>query len=172
MTEYSSDTVPATPSLDLPLYGAGPVEAVKRFYQNYAKFSGRASRSEYWWVAAFFFIAYGVLGLLIGVIGSATATIGADGKSEPGPAIIPFAVLIFIVFFASIVPSIALAIRRLHDAGFSGLLYLITLVPYLGSFVLFILYMLPSSPLGVRFDLQPVAPGPNAGLAAPDQPLS
>jgi uncharacterized membrane protein YhaH (DUF805 family) len=171
MTEYSSDTVPATPSLDLPLYGAGPVEAVKRFYQNYAKFSGRASRSEYWWVAAFFFIAYGALGLLIGVIGSATATVGADGKSEPGGAIIPFAVIIFVLFLGSIVPSIAVAIRRLHDAGFSGLIYLITLVPYLGSFVLFILYMLPSSPLGVRFDLQPVAAAPNAGLTTPGQPL-
>lgn len=168
MTEYSATPVSAVGSLDLPLYGASPAQAVTRFFQNYAKFTGRASRSEYWWIAGFFGVAYGVLGVLVGFIGSATRTVDATGKAEPGPAIIPFVVLMFVLFFASIVPSIAIAIRRLHDANFSGFLYLITLVPYIGSFALFILYLLPSSPAGARFDLG--APAPVQQYPAPGQP--
>lgn len=36
--------------LTLPLYGATFGQAVTRFFRSYARFSGRASRSEYWWV--------------------------------------------------------------------------------------------------------------------------
>ncbi|SKV78147.1 Predicted membrane protein [Mycobacteroides abscessus subsp. massiliense] len=36
--------------LTLPLYGATFGQAITRFFRSYARFSGRASRSEYWWV--------------------------------------------------------------------------------------------------------------------------
>lgn len=36
-------------NLDLPLYGAGPVQAVVRFFKRWLKFQGRSSRSEFWW---------------------------------------------------------------------------------------------------------------------------
>ena len=43
---------PLTPDI-APQPGASFGEAVKRFFQRYAQFSGYASRSEYWWVALF-----------------------------------------------------------------------------------------------------------------------
>jgi Protein of unknown function (DUF805) len=60
----SGGTRPAPPSLDLPYYGIGFVDAVKRGFRKYATFTGRASRSEYWWWVLFTFTGYLVLGLL------------------------------------------------------------------------------------------------------------
>jgi hypothetical protein len=47
-----------------PLYNAGPVVAVKRFFTKYADFSGRASRSEYWWVVLATSVDYIVLSIV------------------------------------------------------------------------------------------------------------
>ena len=52
------------PPLELPHYGIGFVDAVKRAFKKYATFTGRASRSEYWWWVLFTFTGYLVLGLL------------------------------------------------------------------------------------------------------------
>jgi uncharacterized membrane protein YhaH (DUF805 family) len=59
---------------------------------------------------------------------------------------------------AIIVPNLALTVRRLHDAGYSGWLVLLGLVPYLGGLILLIFAVLPSSPAGVKYDPVPVAP--------------
>jgi hypothetical protein len=56
------------------------------------------------------------------------------------------------------VPNLALTVRRLHDAGYSGWLVLLGLVPYLGGLILLIFAVLPSSPTGVKYDPVPVAP--------------
>jgi len=156
--------------LDLPLPGAGPVLAVKRFYQNYAKFSGRASRSEYWWVVAAFALAWVVLGGAALATGSATATTNSQGALVPGSGIVPFLVLLGILGVASIVPGIAVTVRRLHDANFPGLLYLVAIVPYIGSLALLVLSALPSKPAGARFDAfrGVYAPGAQSGLLAVD----
>lgn len=160
--------------LDLPYPGAGPVLAVKRFFQNYAKFSGRASRSEFWWVQLVFIVVYVVLGGFGLALGSASSVQRPDGNYEPGPAFIPFAVLLVIISLASIVPNIALTVRRLHDANMPGLLYLITFFPYLGSFVLLILNIFPSKPEGAVYDryrsTQQVAPYAPAEPQSPPAP--
>ena len=43
------------------------------------------------------------------------------------------------------IPNIAIAVRRLHDTGKSGWWYLLSLIPYIGPFILFILLVLDSS---------------------------
>jgi uncharacterized membrane protein YhaH (DUF805 family) len=164
MTDYSLPSKSTQHPLDQPYVGVGPITAVKRFYQNYARFSGRASRSEYWWFTLVYLLVLGVLGVLAGVLGAATGTTDYTGAVQPGPAFAPFAILLLLITLANIVPSIALTVRRLHDANFSGLLYLVNFVPYLGSLVLVVLNILPSNPLGARFD----APG-SGGPAQPYQ---
>ena len=59
-----------------PYYGIGFVDAVKRGFKKYATFTGRASRSEYWWWALFTFTGYLVLGLLAFALGTATSRDG------------------------------------------------------------------------------------------------
>lgn len=88
-------------------------------YRNYAVFTGCATRAEYW---------YSILGLCL--LSVALAIISED--------------LFTIFFLASIVPYIALAVRRMHDIGKSGWWLLINLIPSIGSIVFFILTLLPS----------------------------
>jgi uncharacterized membrane protein YhaH (DUF805 family) len=152
-------------SLEQPRYGVGPVEAVTRFFQKYATFTGRASRSEYWWATLAFSLLFAVLGALAGVIGGATQTVGADGSNEPGVAVLVPVGIGFVIGLAAVVPGIAVTVRRLHDANFSGLLYLINAVPYVGGLVVLVLTIMPSNPAGARYDAGAttvVVPAPQA----------
>lgn len=145
-------TQPGPPPLELPYYGIGLVDAVKRGFKKYATFTGRASRSEYWWWALFTFVTYTVLGLLSYAVGMATSR---DGGRTPGLLSVPLLILFAVFFFGIIVPTLALTVRRLHDAGYSGLFALLLLIPYLGSLIIMIFALLPSSPAGARFDPVP-----------------
>ncbi|WP_329039184.1 DUF805 domain-containing protein [Streptomyces sp. NBC_00178] len=86
--------------------------------KNYAGFSGRARRKEYWMFALFHII---VALVLVGL--------GAVIDSQ-----IPY--LIYIV--ALIIPTLAVTVRRLHDTGRSGWWFLISFVPLVGGIVLLV----------------------------------
>ena len=88
----------------------GFADAVKSGFGQYADFSGRARRSEYW----FFVLAY--LGSLI------VASIIMGASSVVGGA------LLLIVVLAFTVPAVALSTRRLHDTGQTGWWQLISIV--------------------------------------------
>lgn len=147
--QYAAQT--GEPPLWAPYYGAPIGAAVKRFFKKYATFSGRASRSEYWWVALFLGVVGIVLQILAGVLGAAGATTTSSG-TVPGPGFV-IGVIIYVVFYLAIlIPSLSLLVRRLHDGNFSGWLALLVVVPI----VVFVLSLLPSNPAGQRFD-QPTA---------------
>ncbi|MDN5746483.1 MAG: DUF805 domain-containing protein [Nocardioidaceae bacterium] len=128
-------------TLDLPYYGIDFITAIKRAFQKYARFDGRASRGEYWWFA----LGYGALILVCYI----PMIIGIVAES-PG-LVVPFAILFIVAVIAAIVPGIAVAVRRLHDIGLSGWLYLISLVPF-GGIVMLVLMCLPSKPEGAKYD--------------------
>lgn len=138
-------------ALSQPLPGASFGQAVTRFFSKYATFSGRASRSEFWWVWLLLVIVnLAFVGILIAVIVS-TGTATETGV-QPSGAEIPVYVIWALFELAIIVPAIALTVRRLHDANFSGWLYLLHLVPYVGGLVVLILNIQSSKPEGARFD--------------------
>ena len=83
----------------------GFTESLKTCFGKYAKFDGRASRSEFWYFVLFCFVYMFVAGFLLGLTGASQA--GIDG------AILFLMIPIFI-------PSIAVAARRLHDINQSG----------------------------------------------------
>lgn len=143
------------PPLWAPYYGAPIGAAIQRFFKKYAAFSGRASRSEYWWVA----LALGVIGLVLqiltGILGAAGSTTTSSGN-VPGPGAMVGLILIFVFYLAVLVPSIALLVRRLHDGNFSGWLALLGLIPFVGGLAILVFALLPSNPAGQRFD-QPTA---------------
>jgi uncharacterized membrane protein YhaH (DUF805 family) len=150
-----SDTAP--PPLELPHYGISFGGAVARGFKKYATFTGRASRSEYWWWTLFTFLTYLVLGLLTYAVGTLTSR---DGGRTPGLVALPLIILFAVFFLGILVPTLALTVRRLHDAGYSGLFALLLLVPYLGSLIIFIFALLPSSPGGASYDPRPATSGP------------
>jgi uncharacterized membrane protein YhaH (DUF805 family) len=135
-----------------PLYDAGPVAAVKRFFTKYADFTGRASRSEYWWVVLATSVVYIVLSIVSVVAALPGMTYDVDGTSNPGPGFLPVSLVIAAFFFGTIVPTLALGARRLHDVDLSGWLLLINLFPYLGGIALTVLAILGPKPGGARFD--------------------
>lgn len=119
------------PRLDKPLRGASFGQAISRFFKNYATFSGRASRSEYWWMVLFNLIIIAVCAAL------AFAVVGI--------------VLLAIWLIAIFIPSLAITWRRLHDANHSGALSFLFLVPF-GDLIIFIFTLMDSNPAGARFD--------------------
>ncbi|AGW40584.1 hypothetical protein O159_03690 [Leifsonia xyli subsp. cynodontis DSM 46306] len=134
-----------------PLPGASLGASVRRFFQKYADFTGRASRSEYWWWFLFDVIVNVVLWGLALISGLAGSTIAEDGTAVPGPGSWMVGVLGFLWFVATVVPCLALIWRRLHDANFAGPWFFITFIPF-GSIVLLVFTLLPSAPAGARFD--------------------
>ena len=144
------------PALSQPLYGATFMQATKRFFKKYARFSGYASMSEYWWS----FLAIGLLSLIfsipliigyIGVIASAatydpysTSSAPATGMGIMGVIMIIGFILSGLLSLAILVPSLAVQARRLHDGGFSALFLLLYLVPYVGSLVVLVFMFMPT----------------------------
>ena len=150
---------PAQPPLELPYYGISFFGAIARGFKKYATFAGRASRSEYWWWTLFTFLTYLVLGLLAFAVGTATSR---DGGRTPGLLAIPLIVVFAVFFLGIIVPTLAVTVRRLHDAGYSGLFALLLLIPYLGSLIMMIFALLPSSPAGAIYDPRQESPASEA----------
>ena len=106
------------------------VDAVKSFWSNYAKFGGRSRRSEYWFVQLFLVLT----NLLAAVID--LVLLGGDVErfmAQGGGGIVG---LVWIA--VTIVPALALLVRRLHDSGKSGWWALMLLLPFAGAIVLFI----------------------------------
>jgi uncharacterized membrane protein YhaH (DUF805 family) len=153
LMSYQSDPLvagqPAPPPLELPHYGISFGGAVARGFKKYATFRGRAGRGEYWWWTLFTFLSYLVFGLLVFAVGMATSR---DGGRTPGLLAVPLIILFAVFFLGLVVPTLALTVRRLHDAGYSGLLALLMLIPYLGSLIILIFALLPSSPAGAKYD--------------------
>jgi uncharacterized membrane protein YhaH (DUF805 family) len=99
--------------------------------RKYATFSGRAPRREYWW-----FMLFSVL-LVIGLTIVDVAIIGEERMLAYGTG--PFTA---IASLALLLPSIAVAVRRLHDRDKSGWWLLLAFVPLIGGIILFIWYVL------------------------------
>lgn len=125
----------------------GPKTAFIRFYSNYVKLSGRASRSEYWWIALFFFLVALVLQFAALVASDPALTF----YHQDGVSLVFMVGLLLLILF-SIVPLISLSVRRLHDSNHSGWLFLVNLIPFIGQVILIVFLSLPSKASGARFD--------------------
>ncbi len=96
---------------------------------NYANFSGRARRKEYWMFVLFSTIFSVVLRWIDAII------IIASGMS------LEIGILSSIYFLVLFVPTMAVQVRRLHDTDRSGWCWLLNLIPIVGSLVLFIWFV-------------------------------
>lgn len=107
-------------------------EAISRAITNYCRFTGRASRSEFWWWQLFTFIvaaAFGVCqGIFLGLFGYESVL----GKC--------FSYLEWVWCIAIFLPSLGLVFRRLHDIGKSGWNILWSLLPLVGAIILLVFY--------------------------------
>ena len=95
-------------------------DAISLFFQKYATFSGRATRSEYWYVVLFNI----AMSMLFGLISSFTPDFGG--------------LLSGLFSLGTLIPGCALFTRRMHDIGKSGWNWLWSLVPLAGLIVLLV----------------------------------
>jgi uncharacterized membrane protein YhaH (DUF805 family) len=118
-------------------------QAVGTCLSKYGTFSGRASRSEFWWFYLFTTIVSGIPILLGAIVLGVASGSSADGSADGFALLI--AVLLYIIgFLASLaffIPTLAAGCRRLHDRGTSGWLQLLLLVPC-ANIVLIIFWIL------------------------------
>ena len=114
------------------------LEALK----NYAVFSGRSRRKEYW-----YFVLCNVIVSL--VLSGLDALLGTFSSSAN------LGLLSGIYALAIIIPTLAVSVRRLHDIDRTGWWMLIHLVPVIGSVVLLVFAVLDSTPGENRFGSNP-----------------
>jgi uncharacterized membrane protein YhaH (DUF805 family) len=113
-------------------------------YRRYADFQGRASRSEYW----LFFLL-----VMLVMVGSSVLIYATGGPDGVFGMLVSLVYLVFIL--GSLVPSLAVAFRRLHDTNRSAWWLLIGLLPFIGAIVLIVFYCLPGTPGENRFGPSP-----------------
>jgi uncharacterized membrane protein YhaH (DUF805 family) len=109
-------------------------EAISTCFSKYATFAGRATRPEYWYWVLFSVIA----SLIFGVV---QLGVSVEGGQALG--------LIFNL--ATLVPSIAVAARRLHDTDRSGWWQLLVFIPVIGWILLLIWLAQRGTPDSNRF---------------------
>jgi uncharacterized membrane protein YhaH (DUF805 family) len=124
-------------------------DAVRSVFDKYATISGRAPRSEYWWWVLFIVVVNAVLGTID------RAIFGADTQ-----------ILSAIFSLATLLPSICVSGRRLHDRDMSAWWLLLWFVPLIGWLVLLFFYVTPGTPGPNRFGPDPLAGPPSGGPSA------
>ena len=110
-------------------------ESSSSFYRNYLNFSGRATRSEYWW-KIFELLGASVIVYIVYLAGMVW------GKNY---LLIISLVLALVLFFGNILGLLSLSIRRLHDTNRSAWWLLIDFVPLFGHIILLIFFVTPST---------------------------
>ncbi len=116
------------------------LEALKK----YATFGGRARRKEYWYFSLFNIIISIALVVTDGIVGS---------ESDQGS----LGLLGGIYTLAMLIPSIAVAVRRLHDTERSGWWLLIGFIPLIGGIILLLFMVQDSKPGANRYGSNPKA---------------
>jgi hypothetical protein len=132
MSNPYASQIPGTPTdfyavadRNAPLRGASIVDATKRYFTKTIQFSGRASRSEFWWAYLVVNVAY---------------------------FIASFSVVLSVVVLPLFIPMIALTARRLHDIGKSGwlqLIFYISYIPMVGTIIFVAIAVMKASDAGI-----------------------
>jgi uncharacterized membrane protein YhaH (DUF805 family) len=107
-------------------------EAIKSLFNNYATFSGRARRSEFWFAYLFVVLVY----IGASVIDSILFDISVD----------EFGLFYIIAVLGTFIPTLAVTWRRLHDMGKSGGFAFIGLIPVVGWILLIVWLATDSQP--------------------------
>ena len=92
-------------------------ESIKTCYKKFFDFSGRASKSEFWWFQLYAIIIYALMFVFQGDL----------------------VILFSIITIANLIPNWAAAVRRLHDTDKPGWFVLISIIPILGLIIFFLL---------------------------------
>ena len=126
------------------------VDAVKSVYRKYFTFSGRAARSEFWWYMLFMLLMNIALAIVFG-----------DNTTVTGPGYLGVYSRSDLVGdlwnLFNLIPTLAVASRRLHDTDRSGWWQLLYMVPLIGAIVLIVWWVARGTPGQNRFGADPLS---------------
>lgn len=121
-------------------------QSISACFKKYCCFTGRASRSEYWWWVLF----TAILGFLFAIPYGITAAKAVTEGTEPGLPVISY-----ILYLVLLLPSLGVLFRRLHDTGRSGWWWLISFIPVVGTIVILVFTLQPSQPFENQYGYMP-----------------
>ena len=117
------------------------IEAYKKFWKGYVDFEGRSTRSDYWFAYLANMLTVVAFYVLLAVFGGL-----ASATDSSFLAVISF--ILLLIFFAygiaTVLPGLAITIRRLRDAGYNWPYIFIPLIPFVGIFILIFLLCQPT----------------------------
>lgn len=103
--------------------------------RRYADFSGRSRRQEFWMFQLGIFLLYIAVLVVSLVVGAISETLSAIVMG-----------IFTLAMLGLIIPSLAVAVRRLHDQDKSGWMLLLGLIPLIGSIILLVFYCTDGTP--------------------------
>ena len=121
--------------------------ALRSFWTRYRDFKGRSRRSEYWFIQLFLVVT----NIAVAIIDLALMGWDVDRFIANGGGGIVGLVWILV----TIVPALAVLVRRLHDTGKSGWWVLVGFLPLVGAIVLLVFTVTESSPGENKFGPSP-----------------
>ena len=117
------------------------IEAYKKFWKGYVDFTGRSTPSDYWFAYlayVFIFFAYYLLDAVFERMVSATGSMD----------VFTISVILLLIFFAygiaTVLPGLAITVRRLRDAGYNWAFIFIPLIPFVGGIIFIVLLCQPT----------------------------
>ena len=115
------------------------IEAYKKFWKGYDDFRGRSTPSDYWFAYSahvlIFFASYLLLAVFQGMAVDETSLL----RNE-----VIFLLIFFAYGIATVLPGLAITIRRLRDAGYNWPYIFIPLIPFVGIFIFIFLLCQPT----------------------------
>ena len=119
------------------------INAYKNFFKGYVDFTGRSTRSEYWWIWLTNMI-------LLVPFYSAYFKVLANPRNETALMALGGIAIIYMIFgIALFLPGLALTVRRLRDAGFHWALIFVIFIPMVGPLALLALLAMPTKQVEV-----------------------
>ena len=118
------------PHVTRPAHMMSFMDATKSCLQQYVGFSGRASRSEYW---------FAYLSFMVAVVGMLTLTLVSVFVVDALAGVM--FMLTMVLYVGAFLPLLAVSVRRLHDLGKSGWMMLIMFIPFVGGILLLVWFV-------------------------------
>jgi uncharacterized membrane protein YhaH (DUF805 family) len=128
------------------------LEVVKRVYNNYAVFSGRESRKDFWFFQLFLALVFGTTVLLnltlfsLGLVGASGVILSA--------ILTGINAVVALFTLATIIPAVAQHSRRFHDSNLSAWWLFLALVPGVGVAVVYAMALIPSTQGSSKFEFE------------------
>ena len=117
------------------------IEAYKKFWKGYVDFTGRSTPSDYWFAFSahvLIFFAYYLLDAVFERMVSATGSMD----------VFTISVILLLIFFAygiaTVLPGLAITVRRLRDAGYNWPYIFVAFIPFVGGIILIVLLCKPT----------------------------